>query len=92
MLPAVSLADPEERLALVDPAHLLDDLDPGRRAIAKRARHGAGGRVRQVEVVLVLQSIQLLNPDRRRIDPFDAGDIVLAWISGQLHPGRGPTR
>ena len=81
VLPAVALAQPQERPAAVDPRHFLDDVDPRLRLVAEHALDRAGLDVGGQEVVAVLLAVQLLDRHRVRIDPVDAREIGVARIA-----------
>ncbi len=88
VLPAIALARPQERSALVDPAHFLDHVDPCLRLIAKGARHLAGGGIGDQEIVLVLQPVQLLDRERAAVEPLQARKIRIPRIARGPHPRR----
>ncbi len=88
VLEAVTLAQPQEGAAAIDPRHFLDDFDPRRRFIAEHALHRAALDVGGQEIVAILLAIELLDRDRVRIDPADARQIGVARIALRLDPGR----
>src|SRR6185369_13532863 len=74
-----------------DPADIFHDIDPRLGLVMEHSLHGAGGSVRKVEIVLILQTIQLLDRERVRVAPIHACEVVLTWIAGYLQPLRRAT-
>ena len=73
----------------IDPADVLVGIHPRRRLVAKHQPRRARARIAAKQVVTVLQAVQLLDRERVLVDPRQAGDVVLAWIAGHLHPRGG---
>ena len=87
--PAVALADPEERMMVVEPSDRVHHLDPRVRLIPEDRLHSSAAGIAQQEVVPVLQAIELLDGQRARIHPVEPRQVPLSRIAGGLHP-HGP--
>ncbi len=82
VLPAVALADPQERRPLSIQRTSSTTSTQVFDSIAKDARHLAGAGVGEQEVVPVLQPVQLLDRERAAVEPLQAREIVFRGSPG----------
>src|SRR5262249_49984726 len=79
----------DESLAFPDPVEGIDDIHPGFVFVGEEDARLAGLRVRQKNLISVLEAIQIFDGQFIRIGPVNAGDVVLARFARELHPADG---
>src|SRR5262249_40945277 len=96
MTPAVAFTQPEELLAIVNPAQLILKVEPGfimlgedRPDLASFALDSVQPGGDPHDANRVLKPVQLLDDDLLRVArPFHEGDVILARVAGDVRPTR----
>src|SRR5260221_12725113 len=94
MPPAITFAEPDERLALVDPVKLVPlDVNPGPVSFNHHGADAATAGASQEDVILILLPVQLLHKDLTGIvSPVHARQVMIARIAQNVEPARAAAR
>ena len=91
--PAVSFAQPEELLIVVNPVDFVLLIDPGVVVIRQDGGDLAVVDIRQHDADRVLVPVELLENDLVGVArPFHEGDVVVARVAGNVQPARFSAR